>query len=69
MFGQKLSDEGFAKLCLLERDNHGFGGKPPFRALVGITKEFSLALTDKGKLWSTYEIGSALYEKADTDDL
>jgi hypothetical protein len=45
-----LTDEQFADLCLDAQDNYMFGGKPPYRALLGVAKKNDYEITSEGKL-------------------
>lgn len=64
---EQLDDEEFARLCALARDKYGFRGKPPYRAIRGVAKEYHLTMEDEkqdilGK--SAYTIGTKLFEEA-----
>lgn len=44
---ERLSDQEFAKVCLLARDRYGFSGDPPYRAMLGVSRAMGLAMIDE----------------------
>jgi len=46
----KLTDTQFAELCLTAQNEYLFGGKPPYRALVGVAKERGYSINPDGTL-------------------
>lgn len=49
-WASKLTDEQFADLCLDAQQTYMFGGKPPYRALLGVAKKNKYKLNMDGKL-------------------
>jgi len=46
----KLTDTQFAELCLTAQNKYLFGGKPPYRALVGVAKQRGYSINPDGTL-------------------
>lgn len=60
-----LSDVEYAKLCLDARDSHGFSGKPPYRALLGLAKAQKLASeSDETIDYALKDVVLEMYENA-----
>lgn len=67
-----LSDENYLRVCLAARDDYGFSGKPPYRALVGVARTQGLAMADydEGILGGDcYKIARQVYDNMTLSDL
>jgi hypothetical protein len=65
----QLSDEKFARLCLIARDTYGFSGSPPYRAVVGVARHFELIEADREILGDIYSIARTLYDSTSFSEL
>ncbi|ESP88919.1 hypothetical protein [Candidatus Halobonum tyrrellensis] len=62
-----LSDTEFAQLCLDARDNHGFSGKPPYQALLGVAKSQGLAADSADQFdYGLRDVLTTMYEGTDS---
>jgi len=62
-----LDDEEYLKVCLAARDDYGFSGDPPYRALVGVAREHNLPMADEeeGILGhDTYGVARRIYNNS-----
>jgi len=67
-----LSDENFLRVCLTARDEYGFSGGPPYKAIRGVAKSQSLAMVDEeeGILGrDCYEVARTIYDSLDAGDV
>lgn len=66
---EQLTDEAFARLCLIARDTYKFSGSPPYRAVVGIARHFELIEPNREILGDLYSIARTLYESTPSSEL
>lgn len=62
----RATDQEFLDVCLAARDEYGFSGDPPYRALVAVAERENLAMADseEGILGSNgYEIARHVYDR------
>jgi len=63
----ELSDTVYARLCLDARDHHGFEGKPPYRALLGLAKARGLAAESSDEFdGGLYDLLREMYDGAES---
>jgi len=67
-----LDDEEFLKVCLAARDDYGFSGCPPYRAVRGVAEFQGLAMADyeEGILGKDcYEVARRIYDSMSASEL
>jgi hypothetical protein len=63
-----LDDEGFARLCLLARDQYGFDGKPPARAIRGTALAYGLITNPESQIKYIYKITRRFYDESQPEN-
>jgi hypothetical protein len=67
-----LDDEEFLKVCLAARDDYGFSGDPPYRAIRGVARVQGLAMADaeEGILGKDcYKVARRIYDSMNASEL
>lgn len=64
----ELEDEEFARLCLFARDQYGFEGKPPARAIRGTALAYGLITDPESRIKHIYKITRKFYDASRPED-